>query len=183
MRLRLLSTTTLLVTVALAASAGAQQREPAPGTLAVGADAGFVVTDDVFHVGFTPSAFAEFYLTPRVSIRALGGWSRNQFAAHDDWYLEQFRAAANVTYNWEAELWHPFVTGGVSWHRPRTMVDDGLSSEWSSQAGFNGGFGVEYFVRPKVTFKVEGTYYWVNKDEPLPDPSGLVLSIGMKKYF
>jgi opacity protein-like surface antigen len=183
MRLRLLSALTVVVTITLAAPAAAQHREPNAGSLAAGADAGFIVGDQVFHVGFTPAAFAEFYFTSRVSGRVLGGWSRNEFVNRDNRHLEQLRAAFNVAYNWEYELWHPFVTGGISVHRVHTSMDDVEDSESISRPGFNAGLGAEYFASQKVSLKFEATYYWVSQGDLPADASGVVLSIGLKKYF
>ena len=183
MRLRLLSALAVVVTITLAAPAVAQPREPKAGSVAIGADAGFIVADEDFHVGFMPSAFAEFYFTSRISGRLLGGWSRNEFVNRDDRYLEQLRAACDVAYNWEYELWHPFVIGGVSVHRVRTWVDDLEEGKWFSQPGFNAGLGVEYFARPKVSLKLEGTYYWVRQHDLPAESTGFVLSAGLKKYF
>ena len=183
MRLRLLSALAVVVTITLAAPAVAQPREPKAGSVAIGADAGFIVAHSEFHVGVMPSAFAEFYFTSRISGRVLGGWSRNEFVNRDSRYLEQLRAALNVAYNWEFELWHPFVTGGVSIHRVRTWADDVEDSGWFSQPGFNAGLGVEYFARSKVTFTFEATYYRVRQGDLPAVATGFALSAGIKKYF
>jgi hypothetical protein len=183
MRLSVPFALAVAITITLAAPAAAQQRQPKAGSVAVAADAGFIVADNAFHVGFMPAAFAEFYFTPRISGRALGGWSRNEFVNRDGRYLEQMRAALNVAYNWEHELWHPFVTGGISVHRVRTSMDDVEQPAWVSRQGFNAGLGAEYFVRQTVTFTFEATYYWVRQGDLPVEPTAFVFSAGIKKYF
>jgi hypothetical protein len=183
MRLRVLSALTLVAAITLTAPAAAQQREPESGSVAMGADAGFMVAGEEFHVGFTPAVFAEFYFTSRISGRVLGGWSRNAFVDQDSRSLEQVRAAFNVVYNWEYELWHPFVTGGVSVHRVRTRIDDVDPAGWLSRPGIDAGLGVEYFARSKISVTLEGTYYWVSRGDLPVASSGFVVSAGLKKYF
>ena len=187
MRLRTLVTVMAITAFLRPATALAQNREPAAGAVAIGGDVGLMVADDTFHVGFTPAVTAEFYLTDRTSIRLLGGWSRNRYVGTIDRYQEQYRGALNVVYNWEAELWHPFVAAGVGAHRVRAWQDDVENSGWDTRLGLSAGGGVEYFARPKVTIKVEGLYHWVagadNELGPRDEASGFVISIGLKKYF
>ena len=51
-----------------------------------------------------------------------------------------------------------------------------------NKLGLNVGGGVEYFMHRTVSLKGEGRYQAV-QDIPGIDPSGLVLSIGLKTYF
>jgi hypothetical protein len=48
--------------------------------------------------------------------------------------------------------------------------------------GLNVGGGVEYFFHRTVSFKGEGRYHAVNDFRGI-QPSGLVLSAGLKTYF
>ena len=164
MRLRTLAALLVTAVLALPGGAAAQLRQPAMGAAAVGGDLGVLVPEEALHTGFSPQAYGEFYLMPRLSLRVLGGWSRNRFVDTQDRYLDQIRGSVNVVYNWEFELWHPFVTAGLGAHRLRVYQDGAVNGEWSTRAGFNVGTGVEYFVRPKVTFKAEGTFYWLGQD-------------------
>jgi hypothetical protein len=52
-----------------------------------------------------------------------------------------------------------------------------------THAGFNAGIGIEYFTRPKITFKFETTYHWVQQGDFFGSPSGLAATVGIKKYF
>ena len=183
MRVRHLIVLCAVILFAMPGVAGAQNREPHAGSFAIGGDAGFYVPDEEFHTGFTPAVLAEFYIGPRISVRALGGWSRNEFVSMSDRYLEQFRYAFNFVYNWECEYWHPFVTFGGGGHTVRTWRDDVEQTPWHFRGGLNIGAGIEYFVRPKVTFKFEGTYYYVNHPATPPESMGFAATVGMKRYF
>lgn len=184
MRLRhLCALTAAVVLFAWISPAAAQSRQPGAGSAALGADAGLCVGADEFHVGFAPSVSGEYYVADRLSLRVLGGWSRNEFIDQDARYLEQLRASANLVYNFEYGVWHPYVTAGVSGHRLRTLMDDVEDSGWSSKFGVNAGVGVEYFARPTVSVKVEGAFYLVRQGDLAVEPSGAILSIGLKKYF
>ena len=184
MRLRSVIVLSAVILFAMPALSAAQRREePQAGTVAIGFEGGFLVPDEDFHTGFTPAALAEFYIGPRVSLRAMGGWSRNEFVSWNNRYLEQWRMSFNVIYNWEAEYWHPYVMAGIGGHRVRTWEDDVTQTPWQSRVGYNVGGGIEYFARPKVTFKFEAAYYYCDHPPLVHESSGLALTVGMKKYF
>jgi opacity protein-like surface antigen len=183
MRLRTLTALLVMAVFTLPAVAAAQHREPAAGSTAIGGDLGVFVPDEEYHTGFAPSVTGEFYLLPRVSLRVLGGWSRNRFVNSNERFLDQYRGSVNLVYNWEGELWHPFVTGGIGAHRIRVWQDEVETAGWYNRFGLNVGAGVEYFVRPKVTFKAEGVYHWVDQSDLPEEARGFAVSIGMKKYF
>lgn len=184
MRLRSWFPICVMALVAGTGVASAQlHREPAAGSITVGADLGVVVPDEEYHTGFAPGVYAEYYITDRVSLRVLGGWARNNVVGTDDLFLEQYRGHVNVAYNWEREEWHPFVTAGIGGHSLRLREDDHGSSRWHGRLAANVGGGIEYFVRPKVTFKAEAAYLWVERGSLDVEASGVALSLGIKKYF
>ncbi|MBI4477361.1 MAG: hypothetical protein HY654_09325 [Acidobacteria bacterium] len=55
--------------------------------------------------------------------------------------------------------------------------------DWRRKGGLNGGAGIEYFSRRDVTVKVEIVYQYVVHETFEPNPSGLALKIGLKKYL
>lgn len=175
--------TAVLLLAAWSVPAAAQTRAPHAGSAAVGVDAGFAVGADEFHVGFAPMVTGEVYLTERFSVRGLAGWSRNEFISQDARYLEQLRASVNVVYNLEYGVWHPYVTAGLSAHRLRTVIDDLEDSGWTSKAGVNAGLGIEYFARPTVAVKAEAAFSLIRQGDLPMEPSGAIVSIGLKKYF
>jgi hypothetical protein len=196
MRLRILTLTTLVALALLAAPAlsSAQERQPAAGglqterepkagSIAIGGDLGIQVPDAAMHTGFAPDVFGEFYVTNRVSVRLMGGWVRNRIKDTESFYLDQMRGHLNVVYNWEAELWHPFVTAGVGAVGVREYEDEVVNSGWRGRLGANAGLGIEYFAHPTLTYKAEAGFFWVNPHGLQQEAHGFSLSLGIKKYF
>ncbi len=163
--------------------AAAQDRHPKAADVAVGFDLGFYIPDEDFHVGFNTQGLVEFYFTHNISLRGTVGWTKQEFIDLDDLFLEQGRATLNLVYNWEKELWHPFITVGGGYYHIRDYIDDAYNPGWVSRWGVNFGGGVEYFSRPTVTIKVEGTYHWIERNHPRGEPRGFSLTAGLKKYF
>jgi opacity protein-like surface antigen len=182
MRQRLVFGLLALSLLALPVTAAAQHRQPHGGAFAIGGDAGVYVPGSEFHAGFNPDAFVEFYPTSRVSVRAMGAYTSPNFDNDTD-ELRQVRGSLNISYNWEADLWHPFVTAGVDGFliQPRSAGENVGDSE--ARVGANVGIGIEYFARPQVTFKLEATYHYATRGDLPGSPSGIALTVGMKKYF
>jgi hypothetical protein len=183
-RMRLRSAVVLCAAIlfAMPALTAAQNREPHAGTFAIGGDAGTYVPGTEFHAGFRPDALLEFYITGRLSIRGMGAWASNGADNEID-SLRQVQGTLNVTWNWEAEYWHPFVTAGVGAYMLQARASGVDVGSMRTHAGGNFGVGIEYFARPKVTFKFETTYHWVQQGDFFASPSGLAATVGMKKYF
>jgi hypothetical protein len=187
LRLRVLIPGCLVMAMCLgpARPAVAQEKlNPHALSFAMGGDIGFWIPDEQFDFTFTPNGFAEFYLTHNLSVRGMVGWTRPNFVdgGRD---LDQWRGLFSVVWNWEQGLWHPFILGGVGLVSVQYTVGDGdpVGSRIQEHT-VHGGVGVEYFARPKTAFKFEVRYDWAR---PIPDiaasPSGLALSVGLKKYF
>ncbi|HUF25078.1 MAG TPA: hypothetical protein VMN81_13185 [Vicinamibacterales bacterium] len=49
--------------------------------------------------------------------------------------------------------------------------------------GLTFGAGIDYFVTRAATVKFEGRHDWVAVDDGRPDPSGISLTVGVKKFF
>ena len=97
----------------------------------------------------------EYYVTPRVSLRTGFGWANPSYKGGALDSLRQVPLRLDVNYNWEGGRWHPFVGTGV---------------------------GVEYFFARNATIKGEARYHAIT-DTRAQDPSGLVMTIGLKTYF
>ena len=182
MRLRAVIVFSAVLLIALPAVSAAQNREPHAGSFAIGGDAGVYVPGSEFHAGFNPAFLLEFYLTGRMSVRGGGAWTAPDLDTGVE-ELRQFRGTVNAVFNWECDYWHPFVTLGAGAYlvQPRSAgVNVGAMR---TLAGFNAGIGIEYFARPKITFKFETTYHVVQQGDLPASPSGLSATVGMKKYF
>jgi hypothetical protein len=182
MRQRLVFCLFAAVVLALPVTGAAQHREPHAGSAAVGAGVGVYVPGSEFHAGFTPEGFAEFYVTGRLSLRALGGWTTPSLDDNTG-EMRQVRGTFSVIYNWEAELWHPFVVVGGGLYRVQPRAQGENSGPVRTRGGGHVGIGVEYFAQPSVTFKFEATYSVVQQGDLPFNPSGLSLTAGLKKYF
>ncbi|MBI1876222.1 MAG: hypothetical protein HYZ58_07540 [Acidobacteria bacterium] len=170
-----------------AVPASAQLTQPHAGALAIAGEAGFFVPDKEFGIAPTISGSAEFYLLGRVSVRGLVGWTSPDFELRSVDSLRQVWILGDVLYNWEGGAWHPFLVGGVGVHFLKTKVAGQpagrLQDDWRKKGGLNGGAGIEHFSRHDITVKVEVLYQYVAHDAFEPNPSGLALKIGLKKYL
>jgi hypothetical protein len=171
----------LLGFVVSAVPASAQQ--PHAGAFAVAGEGGFFVPDKEFGIAPTISGSGEFYLLPRLSVRGLMGWTSPDFEARAEDSLQQISLLGEVLYNWEGGVWHPYVAGGFGFHFLKTKIAGHSVGDWRKKGGLNGGVGIEYFSRQDITVKVELLYQYVAHDAFEPNPSGLALKIGLKKYL
>lgn len=167
-----------------------QRRNPAAGTPAIGFDLGFFSPDtntppeQQFRKTLSIDGLGEFYLTPRFSVRGMLAWCEPEFDVFPGNQLRQTRLMANAIYNWEGGAWHPFATAGVGAYFLKLTGPRFLGSVGSVAAGVNVGGGLEYFAAPTGSFKFEVTYHFVSKEDFAPlNPSGLNLTVGLKKYF
>ena len=174
----------LLVGGAARPALAQEKLQPHAGSVAIGGNIGFWIPDEHFNFSFTPDGLVEIYVTHNLSVRGLVGWTRTDFVDGGR-SLDQWRGLLSLGWNWETGLWHPFILGGIGTVSVQYTVGDGdpVGSR-IQQRTFHGGAGMEYFAKPKVTFKFEVRYDW---SRPIPDieasPSGLALTVGIKKYF
>jgi hypothetical protein len=183
MHSRMLTAILTIMLLAMAGGAAAQDRIPEVGSVAVGFDFGVLDPQASFRASKTLDAYGEFYVTRRVSVRGTVGWSNPQFADGVG-SVRQARLDASLLYNWEAEEWHPFVVAGIGGHILRLLDSDQVpvGGREKKVAG-NLGAGIEYFARRKVAVKGEARYFFVRHTTLPYDPSGLVVTLGLKKYF
>jgi hypothetical protein len=173
----------------LPALSGAQTQVPDEGMGAFGGEVGiYIPPDDDLDTGPTFGGFLEYYLTPRVGIRGLVGTAGNGVNDVDDVSLDHLRLLGTLLYNWERGKWHPFVGAGLGIYSVEvdTENDNDDDEADGTKAGFHLGGGIEYFVHRTVAVKGEALYHAVIADDDEffgLDPSGLSLTIGLKKYF
>lgn len=172
-----------LVLLAGVSSSNAQGRKPATGTFAAGADVGVFVPRDDLGTTVTVDAFGEYYVTPRVSIRGALGWADPELPDPHRVDLRQARLTFNVLYNWERVAWHPFVTAGLGAYFVQLNSAGVAPFGSDTKAGLNLGGGLEYFPSSSLSIKGEAAYHVVGHNDLDLNPSGLALTIGLKKYF
>lgn len=163
-------------------SAAAQPRVPDTEMTAIGGDAGLFAPTQALQPTATVAGFYEYYLSPRRSVRIAAGWADPVFD-REPGSLRHVRLTMNLLYNWEEGAWHPFVAGGGGVYVWQERGNGRSIGDRRAKAGVSFGGGVEYFARRLLTIKTEVAYHMVaDKNAPV-DPSGLTLTIGLKRYF
>ena len=152
--------------------------------MALGADIGVLFPGDPLETTPVVNGLWEYYFTPRAGIRTTLGWANPSLEGREDNDTQrQIELALDLLYNWEYGKVHPFVTGGggVWFLQEKDNGDD--FGEGQSEPGLTFGAGIDYFVTRTATVKFEGRYDWVAVDDGRPDPSGISLTVGVKKFF
>ena len=162
----------------------AQERAPHTGSTAVGVDVGmFVPRESQLDNALIVNATIEYYVTPRVSVRTGFGLTDPGFSRASNDSLRQIPLHAGLNYNWEGGKWHPFVGAGVGAYFLQPRLDGRSFGESQTKPGFDLGGGIEYFTSRTVALKGEARYQIIGDTRGGQDPSGLVLTAGLKKYW
>jgi len=170
--------------IAGAGVAAAQERAPHAGSTAVGIDVGaFMPKDSQLETAPVVNALLEYYVTPRVSLRTDFGLTNPGFARESTDSLRQIPLRLDVNYNWEGGKWHPFVGAGAGAYFLQFKDNGHAFGESETKPGFNLGGGFEYFTGRTVSLKGEARYHAIAHTSNGQDPSGLVFTGGLKKYF
>jgi hypothetical protein len=166
------------------AVAAAQERAPHTGSTAVGIDVGvFVPNDDQLDKALVVNALIEYYVSPRVSLRTDFGLTDPGFRRESSDSLRQIPLRLDVNYNWERGRWHPFVGAGVGAYFLQHKDNGNAIGDAETKAGVSLGGGVEYFTSRTVAIKGEARYHAIGNVRSGHDPSGIVLTGGLKKYW
>jgi hypothetical protein len=164
--------------------ASAQERAPHTGSTAVGFDVGmFVPKEPALDNALIVNVNIEYYLDPRVSLRTGFGLTDPGFANAGNDSLRQVPLHLDINYNWEGGKWHPFVGAGAGAYFLQSKRDGHSFGESETKPGFDFGGGVEYFTSRTVSLKGEARYQVIGTTRSGQDPSGLVLTGGLKKYW
>jgi opacity protein-like surface antigen len=165
-------------------AASAQERVPNAGSTAVGVDVGvFLPREAQLDNAPIVSALLEYYLTPRVSLRTDFGLTNPGFARESTDSLRQIPLRMDVNYNWEGGKWHPFVGAGVGAYFLQFKDNGHALGQSETKPGVNVGGGAEYFTGRTVSIKGEARYHAIGHTLTGQDPSGLVVTAGLKKYW
>ncbi len=164
--------------------ATAQERAPHTGSTAVGIEAGaFIPKDGQLDAAPIVNVLLEYYFSPRLSVRTDFGVTDPGFFRESSDSLRQIPLRANVNYNWEGGRWHPFVGAGVGAYFLQFKDNGQPLGTRETKPGMNVGGGVEYFTGRTVSLKGEARYHVIGKTRNGDDPSGLVFTGGLKKYW
>jgi Outer membrane protein beta-barrel domain len=165
-------------------AAVAQERAPHTGSTAVGIDVGtYVPAENELDKALIVNALLEYYLTPRVSLRTDFGLTDPGFSRESTNSLRQIPLRLDVNYNWEGGKWHPFVGAGAGAYFLQFKNNGQAIGQSETKPGFNLGGGIEYFTGRTVSLKGEARYHVIGNTRAGQDPSGLVFTGGLKKYW
>src|SRR5687768_15060780 len=181
MRLTRLSSAIVLLSVLFVSPVAAQT--PDTGLIGAGGDIGVFFADEALENALTLDVFGEYYVTPRISVRALLGWTKPGFENLAEAKFRQTKLLFNGVYNWEFVEWHPFVTVGAGAYFVRPLLEDSPDPDGETRGGLNFGGGVEYFPGSMSSITAEGRWEIVSHPPGLPDASGFALTIGFQRYF
>jgi len=174
---------TLAAIFATAAPSFAQAHVPDAHSMALGVDAGVLFPGDFLDPAPVVNGLWEYYFTPRAGIRTTVGWANPSFDFREEDSQRQIKLALDLLYNWEYGKVHPFVTGGGGvWFLQEKDNGENLGNS-ENKPGLTFGAGIDYFVTRTATVKFEGRYDWVAVDDGRPNPSGMSLTVGVKKFF
>jgi hypothetical protein len=165
-----------------AAPAVAQPRVPDTAMSALEGAVGVFLPGDPLDSAMTVQGGYQYFFTPRMGIRGTLGWTNPGFMGAGA-SLRQIRTGADLIYNWEGGQWHPFVgAGGGAYFLQRRVGGQAIGPS-GTQGGVNLLGGVEYFATRRVAIKGEAAYHWISQGNLPWSPSGLALTIGVKRYF
>jgi hypothetical protein len=174
---------TFCVAVFACATTAWAQRTPHTDQNAIGGDVGvFLPAQDGMTTGPSLEGFFEHYLSARDSVRANVGWANPKVERETSDSTRQIRLGADIIHNWEHGSIHPFAGVGLAAYF--IQHEDNGESVGDSRTRLGGNLlgGVEFFTSNTFSIKGEGRYHIVSKVDGY-DPSGLALTIGVKKYF
>jgi len=173
----------LVLLLSLPSTGVAQERVPHTGSAAGGFEVGtFFPGSDELSSSVVVNGLYEYYLTPRVSVRASFGWADPRFSTGAVNSLSQMPLTVSGEYNWEGGKWHPFVGAGAGLYFLRFTSDVPSTDNTDTRFGLNTGGGMEYFVSKTVSVKGEGRYHFI-QDARGEEPSGFAMTAGVKTYF
>ena len=173
-----------LTSCALAVPTAAQV--PDTGLIGVGGNFGVFFPDETQEKAVTFDGQVDWYLTPRISVRGLLGWTSPGFENRTEDHFRQVRLQFNGVYNWELqefERWHPYVTAGAGAYFVRQVLDGLDDPDSETRGGINLGGGAEYFTGDMTSVKGEVRFDVVSHPPGFPDASGFTITIGVKRYF
>jgi hypothetical protein len=161
----------------------ARVRTPDKGVIGYGVDAGVLFPDEAFENTFTFDGFGEYYVTPRVGIRALLAFANPGFSGTNEDKFRQTKLLFSGVYNWEKASWRPFAQFGAGFYFVRQQFDVEPDPPGETRGGLNFGGGTEYLLNNESAIKIELRWDIVSHPYTLPDATGTSLTFGYKRYF
>lgn len=174
-----------LILLGMAGEIDAQTRVNTPdkGVIGYGVDVGVLFPDDAFENTLTIDGFGEYYVTPRISVRAMLAFANPGLSGRTEDHFRQWKLLFSGDYNWEMGRWRPFATFGAGIHWVRLHLDDTNDPDGETRGGLNLGGGIEFILNNESAIKTELRWDVVSHPFPLPDATATALTFGYKRYF
>jgi hypothetical protein len=175
----------LLILLGMASEIDAQTRVRTPdkGVIGYGIDGGVLFPDEGFENTCTFDGFGEYYVSPRVSVRALLAFASPGLSGGNEDHFRQTKLLFSGVYNWEKGSWRPFAQAGAGFYFVRLKLDTETDPPGETRGGLNFGGGAEYLFSNEAGLKFELRWDIVSHPFPLPDATGTTLTVGYKRYF
>jgi hypothetical protein len=171
----------LLVSSPIALSAATPSTAPKEGDMAVSFNVGLAKAFDDDFEDLEPvfTGSFEYYTSPRVSWRGLLGVTSFDADLPGNASVDTTFLTANVLYNWEGGVIHPYLTGGAGLYQKNGSSD--LPSRFDESVfGVNGGGGIDWYLGSRWALEFEGTFHGLSGE----NPNTLFLgSAGVKFWF
>jgi hypothetical protein len=179
----LLFATAPVLFAAIPAFAQAPINTPDKGVIAYGFDAGVVFPDDQFENTLSFDAFGEYYLTPRISTRAMFAWASPGFSGRTEDHFRQAKILVGAAYNWKYKSLRPFAGAGAGAHFVRLKLDGGQDPPGEKRGGIYFGGGSDFILDKESAIKVELRWDVVSAPTNLPDATSATFTVGYKRFF
>lgn len=173
----------LAALLSLAAATHAQAQIPDTGLIAVGGDLGVLFPAEEFENTLAWDAFGEYFVTPRIGVRAMFAYASPGFQNRTEDHFRQSKLLFNGLYYWTYEKLRPFATAGAGFYFVREKIAGQTDPDGETRGGLNFGGGVEYVIGDGATIKGEARWDRVSHPPGLSDASGFTLTVGYKRYF
>ena len=158
-------------------------RTPDKGVIGYGVEGGVLFPDAAFENTLTFGGFGEYYVSPRIGLRALLTFANPGFAGTNNDSFRQTKLQFSGVYNWEKASWRPFAQAGAGFYFVRQNFDVAPDPPGETRGGLTFGGGTEYLLSNEAAIKVELRWDVVSHPFLLPDASGTALTFGYKRYF
>ena len=115
-------------------------------------------------------------------MRVGAGWANPRVERETADSTRQVRIAVDLVHNWEGGSVHPFVGAGLGTYFLQARDNGHNIGAGATKLGGTLFGGAEFFTSNTFSVKAEARYHIVSKWDGY-DPSGLALTIGVKRYF
>ena len=159
------------------------ERTPDKGVIAWGGDVGALFPDDSFENALTFDAYGEYYVHPRISVRAMFAWANPGVANQTEDHYRQVKLLFGAAYNWQFKALRPFAEGGAGAHFVRLKREDQIDPDGETRGGLYFGGGTDIVLTNESAIKVELRWDVISDPPGLPDASSASLMFGYKRYF